>query len=80
MLSLIDGAIQAGVNATNDGSTSTVALDTGRSLSDSASIALKHSINIPPTIFVNQGERISIFVGHDLDFSSLTTETAHAIY
>ncbi len=35
-----------------------------------ANEALKNSINIPPTINVDQGARIMIFVRRDLDFSS----------
>ena len=33
--------------------------------------ALKNSINIPPTIHVDQGTRIIVFVRRDLDFSAL---------
>ena len=33
--------------------------------------ALKNSIKIPPTIFLDQGTRIVVFVRRDLDFSSL---------
>ena len=36
-----------------------------------AAEALKNSINIPPTLYKNQGERISIFVARDLDFRSV---------
>ena len=36
-----------------------------------AAMALKDSINIPPTITVDQGALISIFVRQDLDFSEL---------
>lgn len=36
-----------------------------------ASEALKNSINIPPTLYKNQGERVSIFVARDLDFRSV---------
>ena len=34
-------------------------------------MALKDSINIPPTIHVDQGTRIVVFVRRDLDFSAL---------
>lgn len=36
-----------------------------------ARTALENSINIPPTLYKNQGERISIFVARDLDFSGV---------
>lgn len=71
MLSLIDGAIQYGVNSASDQNGQTVALNSGQDFSRAAEIALENSINIPPTIYINQGERINIFVGHDLDFSSV---------
>ena len=36
----------------------------------SASVALRDSINIPPTIHVDQGSRIMVFVRRDLDFAA----------
>jgi type IV secretion system protein VirB10 len=69
MLSLIDGAIQAGVNAANDRTTADVALNSGNDLSRASEIALENSINIKPTIHVDQGTRINIFVQHDMDFA-----------
>ncbi|MEY9785387.1 type IV secretion system protein VirB10 [Sinorhizobium fredii] len=42
-----------------------------QSIQQMASMALQNSINIKPTIHVNQGERIMIFVRRDLDFSAL---------
>lgn len=39
-----------------------------------ANEALKDSINIAPTIHVDQGERIEIFVRRDLDFSAVYTD------
>ncbi|GGB09417.1 hypothetical protein GCM10011491_41740 [Brucella endophytica] len=42
-----------------------------QSVQEMANEALKNSMQIKPTIFVNQGERIMIFVRRDLDFSAL---------
>lgn len=38
---------------------------------DMAAEALRNSINIPPTLYKNQGERVKIFVARDLDFSGV---------
>lgn len=40
-----------------------------QTFSDMANTALGENLRIPPTISVNQGERIFIFVRQDLDFS-----------
>lgn len=42
-----------------------------RSGQSAAAIATEQSINIPPTLTKNQGERVSVFVARDLDFSSV---------
>lgn len=42
-----------------------------QTMSDMANQALKDSISIPPTIHVDQGTQIIVFVRRDLDFSSL---------
>ena len=70
LLSLIDGAIQAGVEAIGDDSAN-VAISGGRDFSRSAEIALENSINIPPTIHIDQGTRINVFVAKDLDFTNV---------
>jgi type IV secretion system protein VirB10 len=44
---------------------------TTNSAQNMAAEALKNSINIPPTLYKNQGERVSIFVARDLDFRSV---------
>lgn len=41
-----------------------------QTFSDMANEALNNSLRIPPTISVNQGERIFVFVRQDLDFSA----------
>jgi type IV secretion system protein VirB10 len=85
LLSIVGGgsAFLAGLNST--GQSTTAAAGTGTSVglqaqtqaqqtasqtfSDLANQALKDSINIPPTIYVDQGTRIIVFVKRDLDFS-----------
>jgi len=42
-----------------------------RSGQSAAAIATEQSINTPPTLNKNQGERVSVFVARDLDFSSV---------
>jgi type IV secretion system protein VirB10 len=34
-------------------------------------MALENSINIPPTIYKNQGDIIGMLVGEDIDFSDI---------
>jgi len=70
LLSLIDAGVRVGVEAA-DKDTATVAVNTGDDFSHASEIALKNSINIPPTVDVDQGERIKVFVGRDLDFSTV---------
>ena len=70
LLSMLDGVIQAGVNAANDDNAQTVITGSGSGLSGSADIALENSINIRPTIHVDQGTPINIFVTKDMDFSN----------
>lgn len=44
---------------------------TGDAAQDAVSTVLDNSINIPPTLYRNQGGRIGIYVARDLDFSSV---------
>lgn len=45
--------------------------DTEDSLQDMASIALQNEIDIPPTIYKNQGEAIMVFLNRDLSFENV---------
>ncbi len=45
--------------------------NTQGAVKDSASIALENSINIPPTLYKNQGDQINVIVARDLDFSGV---------
>lgn len=71
LLSLIDAAIQIGVNSTDDDDVGTIALDGGNDFSRAAEIALENSIGIKPTVNIHQGTQIKVFVGKDLDFSQV---------
>lgn len=71
LLSLIDASIQIGVESVDDDDTATVALDSGDDFSRAAEIALENSIDIPPTVHIDQGTRIKVFVAKDLDFSQV---------
>ena len=44
---------------------------TSRASQDMATEALRQYINIPPTLYKNQGDPIRVFVARDLDFSSV---------
>lgn len=72
LLSMIDAGLKIGVNAMDDTDSATVALETGDDFSRASEIALENSIAIPPTIHVDQGVKIKVFVGKDLDFSQVT--------
>jgi len=45
--------------------------NTSQGVEQAAAEALRNSVNIPPTLYKNQGERVSIFVARDLDFSNV---------
>ncbi len=70
LLSLIDTGLKIGANSLDNDNTATLALETGNNFSNSAEIALENSIAIPPTVHIDQGTRINVFVGKDLDFSA----------
>ena len=47
---------------------STVVLNTSQSFSQVAEESLRDSINIPPTILIDQGAAVQVLVGRDLVF------------
>ena len=71
LLSMIDAGLKIGVESLDDSDSATVALETGDDFSRASEIALENSIAIPPTIHVDQGKKIKVFVGKDLDFSQV---------
>jgi type IV secretion system protein VirB10 len=66
LVTVIDGALQ-GVAQRQESSGSTVILNPqgGQQVIDDI---LRNTINIPPTITVNQGSRIQVIVARDVDF------------
>lgn len=65
-----NGSSDAASGSSNNGATQ-AQQTISQTMSDMANQALKDSINIPPTIHVDQGSEIMVFVRRDLDFSSL---------
>lgn len=67
--------IDVGSNNNNSGDAENgeqIARDTlSQTFADLANTALEDSLDIPPTIHVDQGERLFVFVRQDLDFSAL---------
>ena len=65
LISVIDGAIQAGTNRDQGGNT-VILNHTGTQ--DIMTEVLRSTVNVAPTIDKHQGDRISILVARDLDF------------
>lgn len=66
LISVIDGAVQAGVQAASRGG-NTVIYSPSPSR-DVATEALKSTVDIPPTVVKAHGERIQVLVARDIDF------------
>ena len=71
MLSLIDDVAGYASRRRSSGNNNVTFDSTTQSAQDMASLALQNSINIPPTGYVSQGDRIMIFVARDVDFSDV---------
>jgi type IV secretion system protein VirB10 len=69
LVSVIDGAVQAAVQSSR-GNSGTVVVNPS-STSDVLTDVLKNTINIPPTVRKQQGDRIQVLVARDLDFRSV---------
>jgi type IV secretion system protein VirB10 len=71
LISVIDGAIQAAVGSQNSSSGGSAVVYNTQGSHDVLTEVLRSTINIPPTVVKNQGERIQVFVARDLDFRSV---------
>ncbi|MBE0437532.1 MAG: type IV secretion system protein VirB10, partial [Methylomicrobium sp.] len=74
MLSLVDDiarfASYQGSGSGSDRNTINFS-NTGVATQNMAAEALKGTINIPPTLYKNQGEQVGVYIARDLDFSSV---------
>ena len=68
LISMIDGTIQAA--AQSRGGSGTVIYNPSNA-SDVVTEVLKSTVNIPPTVRKQNGDRIQILVARDLDFRSV---------
>ena len=69
LISVIDGAIQAQVQAQRQNG-DTVVLSPSRS-QDVMTEVLRSTVNLPPTVVKPQGDRVQVLVARDLDFRSV---------
>ncbi|MDO8293812.1 MAG: type IV secretion system protein VirB10 [Gallionella sp.] len=72
MLSLVDDVARGITSNSGSGGNSQFNFNsTGDATQNMAAEALKNTINIPPTLYKNQGEQVGIYIARDLDFSSV---------
>lgn len=68
LISVINGAVQGTIASQSNGST---LIYNPSASQDIGTEVLKSTVNIPPTVTKPQGDRIQVFVAHDLDFRSV---------
>lgn len=71
LLSLIDDVARAATQRHSGDDTQIILNGASNVGSDLAAEVLRNTINIPPTLYANQGARVGIFVARDLDFSGV---------
>ena len=71
MTGLGSDAVGAATGTTTQQAEETARQTIAETFSDMAKDALSDQLKIPPTIHVDQGERIFVYVRQDLDFSAL---------
>jgi type IV secretion system protein VirB10 len=65
LLTVVNGAVQGAVNSRNSSGSVVISPSTS---TDVMTEVLRGTINIPPTVTKNQGDRIQVFVARDVDF------------
>lgn len=72
MLSIVDDVMAAAAdNVPSTDSDTDYTENSREAMADMAKTALENSINIPPTMYLNQGDVIGIMTGADIDFSGV---------
>ncbi|WP_372371952.1 type IV secretion system protein VirB10 [Xanthomonas axonopodis] len=71
MLSLVDDMARYATQSSGGNGDQFNFNSTGDATTNMATEALKNTINIPPTLYKNQGEQVGIYIARDLDFSSV---------
>jgi type IV secretion system protein VirB10 len=69
VISTIDGAVQAGVQASSRGNGTIIYNPSATQ--DVMTESLKGTVNIPPTVIKRNGDRIQVLVARDIDFTSV---------
>ena len=69
LISVVNGAVQAGVQAANHSGGAVVYAPT--TSQDVMTEVLRGTVNIPPTVIKHNGDRIQVLVARDLDFRSV---------
>ncbi|HWG71707.1 MAG TPA: type IV secretion system protein VirB10 [Steroidobacteraceae bacterium] len=69
LVSVIDGAVEGAVQSARGGNGAVIVNPSG--VQDVMTEVLKGTINIPPTVLKQQGDRIQVLVARDLDFRSV---------
>ncbi|SUD70752.1 type IV secretion system protein VirB10 [Providencia rustigianii] len=73
MLGMIPDAMQGLSNVAKDNKDSQTdyTANSRQAFAEIAKQSFANSVNIPPTLYKNQGEIISLITGNDLDFSGI---------
>lgn len=71
LVSVIEDAADYATSRNNNSGTTINTGNTSDTASEMANTILQSTINIPPTLYKNQGERVSIFIARDLYFGDV---------